>query len=101
MENVRTMMEPEVRPFLDLQTNGKEISTYCRISGEPVVLTEDGADDLILVRRDAYESGEVYRLCALLEEREEEIRAGKWVPAHEAYAQLEAEMKEWNNMMSE
>ena len=98
MENVRTVAEPTVRPFLDLQTSGEEISDYCRRSGEPVILTKEGVDDLVLMSREAYESMELYRIYALLEERMEEIRAGRGVPARESYEKLKAELETWNNI---
>ena len=98
MENVRTAIEPAVRPFLDLRTDGGEISDFCRRSGQPIILTEEGAEDLVLMSREAYENMELYRIYALLGERMEEIRDGRGIPARESYEKLKAEMEAWNNI---
>ena len=56
-------------------------------------LTEEGADDLVMMSRTAFERmADRFRLYALLEEGMEDVRAGRVIPAREAFDSLLADM---------
>ena len=68
---------PKIRPISDLRNKSQEISRMCHDSGEPVYITKNGEDDLVVMSVAAYESDrsrlELYRL---LDEAESDVRAG-------------------------
>ena len=45
-------------PFTDFINRYSEISKKCRQSGEPICLTKDGKNDLVIMSIDAYEKKE-------------------------------------------
>lgn len=46
---------PIVRPCADLIDNYNEISRICHETKEPVYITRDGENDLVLLSNDVYE----------------------------------------------
>ena len=66
-----------IRPISDLRNKSKEISRLCHESGEPVFITKNGEDDLVVMSMELYER-EMARLelYGLLEEAEEDVRKG-------------------------
>ena len=44
-----------IRPSADLRNNYNEISKLCHETGEPVFITKNGYNDLVLLSNDAYE----------------------------------------------
>lgn len=111
MENVRTAAKKEhytfpvndtelyARPLSDMETRRTEIYDFCRHNETPVFLTADGGEDLVLMSRSAFDNlASRFRLYALLEEGMESMKAGKGIPAREAYERLKAEMKTWTDI---
>jgi len=68
---------PTIRPISDLRNKANEISRLCHRSGEPVFITKNGEDDLVVMSVAAWERErarlELYRL---LDEAEGDLKAG-------------------------
>lgn len=66
-----------IRPVSDLRNKFTEISRLCHESGEPVFITKNGEDDLVVMSMELYER-EMARLelYALLGEAEDDVRRG-------------------------
>jgi prevent-host-death family protein len=68
---------PTIRPISHLRNRSREISKLCHESGEPVFITKNGKDNLVVMSVAAYERErarlELYRL---LDEAEADERAG-------------------------
>jgi prevent-host-death family protein len=66
-----------IRPISDLRNKAHEISTLCHATGEPVFITKNGRDDLVVMSAAAYERKEAQlELYRLLDEAETDVRAG-------------------------
>jgi prevent-host-death family protein len=66
-----------IRPISDLRNKSHEIESYCRESGEPVFITKNGEDDLVVMSQAAYERDQArLELYRLLDEAEADVRAG-------------------------
>ena len=57
---------PKIRPISDLRNKSREISRLCHDTGEPVFITKNGEDDLVIMSVAVYERDqarlELYRL---------------------------------------
>jgi prevent-host-death family protein len=68
---------PKVRPISDLRNKSHEISLICHESGEPVYITKNGQDDLVVMSVAAYERDQArLELYGMLNEAEADVRAG-------------------------
>lgn len=68
---------PKIRPISDLRNKSHEISRICHESGEPVYITKNGQDDLVVMSVAAYERDRArLDLYRLLDEAESDVRAG-------------------------
>jgi prevent-host-death family protein len=68
---------PRVRPISDLRNKSQEISKLCHDSGEPVYITKNGEDDLVVMSVAAYERDQArLELHGLLDDAEADVRAG-------------------------
>ncbi|HEX9736294.1 MAG TPA: type II toxin-antitoxin system Phd/YefM family antitoxin [Thermoanaerobaculia bacterium] len=68
---------PLSRPLTDLRDQVHEISRICHESGEPVFLTYEGKEDLVVISLEAYERDQArLELYRLLDEAEEDVRNG-------------------------
>ncbi len=67
----------KIRPISDLRNKANEISRLCHETGEPVFITKNGQDDLVVLSMAAWERSEArLELYRLLEEAERDVRAG-------------------------
>ncbi len=65
------------RPISDLRNKSAEISRMCHQTGEPVFITKNGADDLVVMSIAAYERDQArLELYALLDASDADVRAG-------------------------
>ena len=55
-----------IRPCADLRNNYNEISRICHETNEPVYITRNGVNDLVLLSNEAYES--MIKTCQETEE---------------------------------
>ncbi len=68
---------PKIRPISDLRNKAREISRLCHTTGEPVFITKNGEDDLVIMSVAAYERDQArLELYRLLDEAEADVRAG-------------------------
>lgn len=91
---------PTIRPSSDLRNKYNEISEFCHAYREPIFITKNGAEDLVVMSNAEYE-----RLCGreelhrLLQEAMEAKDAGKTMPARKVFQEMEArfDIREENN----
>ena len=57
-----------IRPCADLRNNYNEISKICHETKEPVYITKNGYNDLVILSNEAYEKYEEERVDRLVEE---------------------------------
>ncbi|MFN7975534.1 MAG: type II toxin-antitoxin system Phd/YefM family antitoxin [Acidobacteriota bacterium] len=68
---------PTIRPISDLRNRANEISRICHESGDPVFITKNGRDDLVVMSVAAYERERArFELYRLLDEAEADVRSG-------------------------
>ncbi len=68
---------PASRTMADLSQKAHEIARLCQESGEPVLITEDGKEDLVVMSLEAYERGQArLELYRLLDEAEADFQNG-------------------------
>ena len=56
-----------IRPCADLRNNYNEISKLCHATNEPVYITKNGYNDLVLLSNEAYEKFEKEKVEKLIE----------------------------------
>ena len=67
----------KIRPISDLRNKSHEISRICRDSGEPVYITKNGEEELVVMSVAAYERDQArLALYGLLDEAEADVSAG-------------------------
>ncbi len=83
-----------IRPSAELRNNYNEISRICHETQQPVYITKNGADDLVVLSNEAYEKNE--DLEAFKKELYEkidiglkQIEEGKYTSAKQAFKELE------------
>ena len=57
-----------IRPCADLRNNYNEISKICHETKQPVYITKNGYNDLVLLSNEAYETYEEERIDRLISE---------------------------------
>lgn len=68
---------PVTRPISDFRNKSQEIETLCHESDEPVFITKNGEDDLVVMSQAVYERDQArLALYRLLEEAEADVRTG-------------------------
>ena len=83
-----------IRPSSDLRNNYNEISEFCHRYNEPVFLTKNGTDDLVVLSNAEYE-----RLCGrnelhrLLDEGLASMGRGGGKPAEDVFSELEKDFE--------
>lgn len=80
---------PQIRPITDL-CNTNEISNLCHAQREPVFITKNGCDDLVVMSVETYKTiTEASAVDAAISESEAQLaRDGKLYDAKEALAAL-------------
>lgn len=101
-----------IRPCADLRNNYNEISRICHETNEPVYITKNGYNDLVILSNEAFENYEKERIDKLISEHfdkkypdfesfkkdlfekletaRNEVRNGKGIPMEVAIAEIEA-----------
>lgn len=46
---------PKIRPSSDLRNHYNEISEFCHKTQEPVFITKNGKDDLVIISNESYD----------------------------------------------
>ena len=102
----------QIRPSADLRNNYNEISKICHETNEPMYITKNGYNDLVVMSNEAYEKYEEEMIDRLIEEHFdkkypdfktfrkdlekyieqglEDIKEGRYQPMEEFCAEMEA-----------
>ena len=110
-----------IRPCVELRNNYNEISRICHETQEPVYITKNGTNDLVILSNEAYEKSEDIKITNKVEEifnkkysdfeafKNEiyekintglkQIEEGKYVSAKQAFKELEEKYELWKNIM--
>lgn len=73
-----------IRPISDLRNRANEISRICHATAEPVFITKNGREDLVVMSQAAYEQDQArLELYAKLDEAESEADSGRGSVAHD------------------
>ncbi len=76
---------PTIRPSSDLRNKFNEISELVHEKREPVFITKNGRDDMVVMSTAAFEQGEAkLELMRKLLEAEAEVRSGAPLVPHDA-----------------
>lgn len=108
-----------IRPCADLRNNYNEISKICHETKEPVYITKNGYNDLVVLSNEAYEEYDDARTKKMIYEifyKEypdfesfkkdlyekieiglKQVKEGKGRPAEECFKELEEKYKLWKN----
>lgn len=79
---------PQIVPIKELK-NTNRISQMCHETGEPIYVTKNGYGDLVVMSMEAYERQMLLNeVTTKLAVAEEDVAAGRVVPAKEAFAAL-------------
>jgi prevent-host-death family protein len=76
-------------PIRDLK-NTAEISQMCRKTREPIFVTKNGYEDMVIMSADVYEKIRLYSVYEKLMEAEEDIAKGNITDAHASLRKLRA-----------
>ena len=109
-----------IRPCAELRNNYNEISRICHETKEPVYITKNGTNDLVILSNEAYEKSEDIKITNKVEEifnkkysdfeafKNEiyekintglkQIEEGKYVSAKQAFKELEEKYELWKNI---
>ncbi len=83
---------PKIKSSADLRNNYNEISKFCHSYNEPVFITKNGKGDLAVMSIDYYDELIArHELYSELQKGLDSIKAGRTIPAEEAFAILEAD----------
>lgn len=75
---------PNIRPISDLRNHTDEISRLCHSTSEPVFITKNGREDLVVMSQASYEQQQArLELYAALDKAEEESTTGRGTVTHE------------------
>ena len=85
---------PTIKSSAELCNNYNQISELCHTYGEPIFISKNGKCDLAVMSIEAYEAltGKL-KLYRLLQEGLEDVKAGRTMPASEAFAKLRERRK--------
>ena len=65
---------PNIKSSTDLRDNYDEISSFCHETGEPIFITKNGRDDLVVMSIDVFNKFmDRYELYHLLEQSESDF----------------------------
>lgn len=72
-----------IRPISDLRNRANEISRICHATAQPVFITKNGREDLVVMSQAAYEQDQArLELYAKLDAAESEAASGQGAVAH-------------------
>ena len=88
---------PLIRPCADLRNNYNEISKICHQTKEPMYITRNGVNDLVILSDEAYEK--LQKNCKETEEERVDKLVAKYFDKH--YATLQEFQKDFFNKIDE
>ncbi len=83
-----------VRTYVDLTNKYNEISKICHDTNQPIYITKDGCNDLVVLSSEAYEKFEDLKsfkeeICKKIEKGLNDIKLGRYVSAEEGFREME------------
>ena len=78
---------PQCIPIRDLK-NTSEISALCQRATEPITITKNGYDDMVIMNAKMYDKMRLYSVYEKLMEAEADIAAGRTGDARESLKKL-------------
>ena len=86
-----------IRPCADLRNKYNEVSKICHETNEPVYITKNGYNDLVILSNEAYEEYEEEKINRLMEEYFDKKFADFEEFKNNIYQKLEESMKDIQN----
>ena len=85
---------PNIKPSTDLRNNYNEISSFCHQTGEPIFITKNGCEDLVIMSIDSFNKfiGK-YELYKLLEQSESDFTNDRTLTFDDSMKNLREELK--------
>lgn len=85
---------PNIKPSTDLRNNYNEISSFCHQTGEPIFITKNGCEDLVIMSIDSFNKfiGK-YELYKLLEQSESDFTNDRPLTFDDSMKNLREELK--------
>lgn len=75
---------PNIRPISDLRNHTDDISRLCHSTAQPVFITKNGREDLVVMSQASYEQQQAkLELYAKLDQAEEESSTGRGTLTHD------------------
>ena len=78
---------PQCIPIRDLKNTG-EISRLCKTAKEPIFITKNGYNDMVIMSAEMYEQVRLYSVYEKLMEAEADIAAGRVANAGDSLLKL-------------
>ena len=85
---------PNIKPSTDLRNNYNEISSFCHQTGEPIFITKNGCEDLVIMSIDSFNKfiGK-YELYKLLEQSESDFTNDRTLTFDDSMKNLRKKLK--------
>ena len=85
---------PNIKPSTDLRNNYNEISSFCHQTGEPIFITKNGCEDLVIMSIDSFNKfiGK-YELYKLLEQSESDFTNDRTLTFDDSMKNLREKLK--------
>ena len=85
---------PNIKPSTDLRNNYNEISSFCHQTGEPIFITKNGCEDLVIMSINSFNKFiEKYELYKLLEQSESDFTNDRTLTFDDSMKSLREELK--------
>lgn len=88
-------MKEVIRPSSDLQYNYAEISSFCRKSCQPVIITVNGRADTVIMSLQEYLRMQAeLELLRMLADSDADVAADRVAPMEDAFLDIRTRLKE-------
>lgn len=85
---------PNIKPSTDLRNNYNEISSFCHQTGEPIFITKNGCEDLVIMSINSFNKFiEKYELYKLLEQSESDFTNDRTLTFDDSMKNLREKLK--------
>ena len=85
---------PNIKQSTDLRNNYNEISSFCHQTGEPIFITKNGCEDLVIMSINSFNKFiEKYELYKLLEQSESDFTNDRTLTFDDSMKNLREKLK--------
>ena len=85
---------PNIKSSTDLRNNYNEISSFCHQTGEPIFITKNGCEDLVIMSINSFNKFiEKYELYKLLEQSESDFTNDRTLTFDDSMKNLREKLK--------